>query len=115
MNLIGKCIVAGNVRRTAEIAFGSPDCEEYLHLKNYDRHPERQGHGWASNNSVLAPLGMDYSAVCDRVRSNGEPGFAWLQNMQAHSRMTGEPDHKDSRARGGNPCLEQTLESYGEV
>ena len=24
MNMIGKCVVAGNVRRTAEIAFGSP-------------------------------------------------------------------------------------------
>ena len=24
MNLIGKCVVAGNVRRTAEIVFGDP-------------------------------------------------------------------------------------------
>lgn len=30
MNLIGKCVVSGNVRRTAEIAFGSPDSEEYI-------------------------------------------------------------------------------------
>lgn len=26
--------------------------------------------------------------------------------------MDGSPDLKDVRARGGNPCLEQTLESY---
>jgi ribonucleoside-triphosphate reductase (thioredoxin) len=113
MNLVGKCIVAGNVRRTAEIAFGDPASDEYVDLKNYEAHPERQGHGWTSNNSVFAPLGMDYSGVCERVRSNGEPGFAWLPNMQAYSRMDGAPDHKDARARGGNPCLEQTLESYG--
>jgi hypothetical protein len=114
MNLIGKCIVAGNVRRTAEIAFGDPDSQEYVDLKNYQVNPERRGHGWTSNNSVFASLGMDYSRVCERVKSNGEPGFAWLHNMQAFSRMHGEPDYKDARARGGNPCLEQTLESYGE-
>jgi ribonucleoside-triphosphate reductase len=33
MNLIGKCVVSGNVRRTAEIAFGEPT-DEYLNLKN---------------------------------------------------------------------------------
>lgn len=82
MNLIGRCIVAGNVRRTAEIAFGDPDCQEYVQLKNYDVNPERRAHGWTSNNSVFARLGMDYSRVCEQVVSNGEPGFAWLQNMQ---------------------------------
>ena len=34
MNLVGKCVVAGNVRRTAEIVFGDPSDEEYLNLKN---------------------------------------------------------------------------------
>lgn len=35
MNLIGRCVVAGNVRQTAEIAFGRADLNEYLDLKNY--------------------------------------------------------------------------------
>jgi hypothetical protein len=112
MNLIGKCVVAGNVRRSAEIAFGDPSSDEYIHLKNYDRNPRRAGHGWASNNSVFASLGMDYSEVCHQIETNGEPGFAWLENMRAFSRVDGPPDHKDARASGGNPCLEQTLESY---
>ena len=34
MNLIGKCVVAGNVRRTAEIVFGDPESDEYINLKN---------------------------------------------------------------------------------
>jgi ribonucleoside-triphosphate reductase len=55
---------------------------------------------------------MDYSSIVDRVVRNGEPGFAWLENMQKYSRMNGIEDNKDFRARGGNPCLEQTLESY---
>lgn len=29
----GKCVVAGNVRRTAEIAFGNPNDTEYIDLK----------------------------------------------------------------------------------
>lgn len=60
---VGVCVVAGNVRRTAEIAFGDPGSEEYIDLKNYDKNPNRSAFGWASNNSVLAKLGMDYAKV----------------------------------------------------
>lgn len=34
MNYIGRCVVAGNVRRTAEIAFGDPNDDEYCKMKN---------------------------------------------------------------------------------
>lgn len=110
MNLIGKCVVAGNVRRTAEISFGDPDDEIFLNLKNYQANPERAEYGWTSNNSVFARLGMDYSRIGRLIADNGEPGLAWLENMQRFSRMAFPPDNKDWRARGGNPCLEQTLE-----
>ena len=112
MNLIGKCVVAGNVRRTAEIVFGEPDNEEYLDLKNYEVNPHRDQYGWTSNNSIFAELGMDYTEAAKRIVDNGEPGFAWLDNMRKYSRMKNGGDDKDHRAMGGNPCLEQTLESY---
>lgn len=112
MNLIGKCVVAGNVRRTAEIVFGEPDSEEYLDLKNYEVNPDRAEYGWTSNNSIFAEVGMNYEPAAERVRYNGEPGFAWLHNMKAYGRMVDAPNWKDRRASGGNPCLEQTLESY---
>eukprot|EP01103_Thecamoeba_quadrilineata_P002911 TRINITY_DN12759_c0_g1_i1.p1 TRINITY_DN12759_c0_g1~~TRINITY_DN12759_c0_g1_i1.p1 ORF type:complete len:756 (+),score=104.70 TRINITY_DN12759_c0_g1_i1:91-2358(+) len=112
MNLIGRCVVSGNVRRTAEIAFGDPQSDEYVELKDYSINPHRSSYGWTSNNSVFATVGMDYERICNLVRKNGEPGFAWLSNMQSYSRMGDAPDNKDHRARGGNPCLEQTLESY---
>lgn len=35
MNYIGRCVVAGNVRRTAEIAFGDADDIKYASMKNY--------------------------------------------------------------------------------
>lgn len=109
---VGKCVVAGNVRRTAEIAFGDPHSDEYIDLKNYDKNPARMAHGWTSNNSVFAELGMRYDHLVPRITANGEPGFAWLHNMRNYGRMNGTPDSSDWRASGGNPCLEQTLESY---
>jgi len=112
MNLIGKCVVAGNVRRTAEIVFGDANSEEYLDLKNYKVNPHRETYGWTSNNSIFAELGMDYTDVCERITDNGEPGFAWLDNMRHYSRMKNGGDNKDHRVAGGNPCLEQSLESY---
>ena len=112
MNLIGKCVVAGNVRRTAEIVFGDPNSEEYLDLKNYKVNPHREMYGWTSNNSVFAELGMDYTDICKRIVDNGEPGLAWLENMRHYSRMKNGGDDKDHRVGGGNPCLEQSLESY---
>ena len=112
MNLIGKCVVAGNVRRTAEIVFGDPDSEEYLDLKNYKVNKHREQYGWTSNNSIFAELGMDYTEVSKRIVDNGEPGLAWLENMRHYSRMKNGGDDKDHRVMGGNPCLEQSLESY---
>jgi len=112
MNLIGKCVVAGNVRRTAEIVFGDPNSEEYLDLKNYKVNPHRDQYGWTSNNSIFAELGMDYTEVAKRIVDNGEPGLAWLDNMRKYSRMKNGGDDKDHRVMGGNPCLEQSLESY---
>ena len=112
MNQIGRCIVSGDVRQTAEIAFGDPLSLEYIDLKNYTKNPKRGQWGWTSNNSVYAELGMNYDPIAERILHGGEPGFAWLKNMQQYSRMNGIVDNKDKKAKGGNPCLEQTLESY---
>ena len=111
-NLIGKCVVSGNVRRSAEIAFGEADDDEFLDLKNYEKNPDRMAYGWSSNNSVFAQIGMDYTNIANRLRDNGEPGLAWLENMQKFGRMADGPNWKDRRVKGGNPCLEQSLESY---
>lgn len=112
MNLIGKCVVAGNIRRTAEIVFGDYKSSEYLDLKNYKVNPQREEYGWTSNNSIFCDLGMDYTESANRTKINGEPGFAWLENMRGYSRMNNGKDNRDHRVEGGNPCLEQSLESY---
>ena len=110
-NLIGRCVVAGNVRRSAEIAFGDPNDQEFMELKDPTKNNKKLlHHRWASNNSIFAEVGMDYTKVAEMTAKNGEPGYEWLANAQAYGRMGRPPDHKDRRAKGGNPCLEQTLE-----
>lgn len=112
MNLLGKCVVSAGIRRTAEISFGDYESQEYLDLKNYKVNKYREEFGWASNNSIFADLGMDYTEAAKRIQVNGEPGIAWLENMRGYSRMNNGKDNKDHRVMGGNPCLEQSLESY---
>ncbi len=107
MNIVGRCVVAGGVRRSAQIAFGDPGDEQFLDLKQ-DQEKVRE-YRWASNNSVLARVGMDYSEVAARTLVNGEPGYLWLENARAYGRMVDPPDGKDEQAMGSNPCVEQTL------
>lgn len=112
-NMIGRCVVAGNVRRSAEIMFGNPDDKTFLELKDPSKNGEAlASHRWASNNSVFARVGQDYTVVAELTAKNGEPGYEWLDNARAYSRMGRPADNKDQAAMGGNPCLEQTLESY---
>jgi len=110
MNLIGKCVVAGNVRRSAEIALGDATDLDFITSKQDEE--KLYSHRWASNNSIFAYKGLDYSFIADQIAVNGEPGIFWLDNAKAYSRMGDEPDYKDKKAAGVNPCGEQTLESF---
>lgn len=110
MNFIGKCVVAGNVRRSAEIALGDINDTEFITMKQ-DKE-KLTSHRWASNNSIFAKIGMDYSFVAEQIAKNGEPGVLWLENSRAYSRMAELPDYKDKKVAGVNPCGEQSLESY---
>ncbi len=110
MNHIGKCVVAGNVRRSAEIALGDPTDIDFVTSKQDQE--KLYSHRWASNNTVFAIKGLDYSFIADQIAVNGEPGVLWLENARAYSRMGDKPDNKDKKAAGVNPCGEQTLESF---
>lgn len=112
-NMIGKCVVAGNVRRSAEIALGFPDDKAFLQLKDWEVNPDRNGmDGWGhlSNNSVMATVGMDLDHLAQQVVHKGEPGVLYIDLMRSHGRLADPPNNKDWRAAGCNPCAEQTLE-----
>lgn len=122
MNMIGQCVVAGNVRRTAQIALGDVNDSEFRKLKDYQWDSEKNEYkgemahraawGWASNNSVLVNNSTDFEEVANQTAVNGEPGYVFLDNIKAYSRMSDPADYKDIKAKGTNPCGEQSLESY---
>lgn len=108
--LIGKCVVSGNVRRSALLSLGEANDDLFLDLKNPETNKEALfDHRWAANNSIKATVGMDYSKVAEMTAKNGEPGYLWLDSVRAFSRMDGKPDWIDTNAKGTNPCSEQTL------
>jgi hypothetical protein len=110
MNHVGKCVVAGNVRRSAEIALGDPADMDFVLCKQDEE--ALYSHRWASNNSVFAVKGLDYSFIANQIAVNGEPGVFWLNNAKNFGRMGDPPNFKDNKAAGVNPCGEQTLESF---
>jgi len=119
VNLIGTCVVSGNVRRSATLALGTPEDEGFINLKNPEVFPDRNsydptkpGWAWMSNNSISATVGTKYEDYVDLIADNGEPGFIWLDVAREYGRLKDAPDYKDSRIMGFNPCAEQPLESY---
>jgi adenosylcobalamin-dependent ribonucleoside-triphosphate reductase len=119
VNLIGTCVVSGNVRRSATLALGTPEDQGFINLKNPEVFPERNsydpqkpGWAWMSNNSIAAEVGTKYEDYVDLIADNGEPGFIWLDVARDYGRLADAPDYKDTRIMGFNPCAEQPLESY---
>lgn len=112
MNFAGAAVVAGGVRRSAELALGRPDDLEYTSLKDLGRVEDPALARWASNNSVVVKQGTPYEALAERSAANGEPGYFWLDNARAYGRLVDGVTNADRRVRGVNPCSEQTLESY---
>ena len=118
-NLIGVCVVSGNVRRSAELLLGRLGDQDFLNLKNIEKFPERnsydadsQGWGWMSNNSVKTSVGKDLSGIVEGIALNGEPGVVWLDMSREYGRLADPANNKDWRVAGYNPCAEQSLESY---
>jgi adenosylcobalamin-dependent ribonucleoside-triphosphate reductase len=111
-NLIGRCVVAGNVRRSAALALGQHDDREYLSMKNDQE--KLYHHRWGSNNSFEAKIGMDYSWHAEQSQKNGEPGYIWLHNARYYGRMKDGKRYDDTKVMGFNPCVEQQLED-GEL
>jgi ribonucleoside-triphosphate reductase len=107
-NLIGRCVVAGNVRRSAALAIGQFDDKDYLSMKN-DKE-KLYHHRWGSNNSFEAKVGMDYTWHAEQSQINGEPGYIWLENARNYGRMKDGKKTDDLKVMGFNPCVEQQLE-----
>ncbi len=104
-NIIGSVVVAGNVRRSAEIALGSPFDIDYLHAKRWDL-GNVPHHRAMSNNSIVT---SDIEGVPDvfweGYKGNGEP--YGLFNLDASRKYARRFEvREDKTIEGTNPCAE---------
>lgn len=108
-NLIGKTVVAGNVRRSAEMALGSADDQDFITMKQDKQ--KLYHHRWASNNSVAVDSDFDgYAPVAAAIAKNGEPGIVNLALSQDYGRLAdGARPDADPTVEGTNPCGEISL------
>ena len=107
-NIIGSIVVSGNVRRSAQIALGSPHDSEYLQAKRWDL-GNVPNYRAMSNNTVYVE---DIEDLPDEFwggyHGNGEPyGLFNLGRSQKYGRMFEE--RPDYTIEGVNPCGEIPL------
>jgi hypothetical protein len=103
MNIIGSVVVAGNVRRSAQIAIGDWDDLEYLRAKRWDLGSIPSWRAMSNNSIVcddVTKLGQDF---WDGYEGKGEPyGLINLELSRAIGRL-GETEYPDPGVNGYNP------------
>lgn len=107
-NIIGSIVVAGNVRRSAQVAIG--DSDDYLYIRAKDWHSGKIPNWRAfSNNTIYAD---DYEYLSDdfwkTYEQTGEPLGLFNQELSRTQGRLGE-FIDDSGVEGLNPCGEVTL------
>jgi ribonucleoside-triphosphate reductase len=109
MNIIGAVVVAGNVRRSAQIAIGDPDDVEYLLAKRWDLGNIPSWRAMSNNSVVCNDIGDLHEFFWDGYEGKGEPyGLINLKASRKQGRL-GETQYPDPDVQGYNPCAEQSL------
>ena len=108
MNIIGKIVVAGNVRRSAQIAIGDYDDVAFLQAKSWDLGNVPNWRAM-SNNSVICSDTSKLPQEFWDTYEKGEPyGLINIELAKICGRL-GETQFPDPDVEGFNPCAEQSL------
>jgi len=108
MNIIGYIVVAGNVRRSAQIAIGDYDDIQYLEAKRWDLGIPN----WRamSNNSVVCnDITLLPEQFWEGYNGNGEPYGLINLKLSREIGRSGDTNYPDPDVAGYNPCAEQSL------
>lgn len=109
MNIIGAIVVAGNVRRSAQIAIGDADDVEYLLAKRWDLGNIPSWRAMSNNSVVCNDISDLHDFFWDGYEGKGEPyGLINLKLSRKMGRL-GETQYPDPEVQGYNPCAEQSL------
>lgn len=109
MNCIGEIVVAGNVRRSAQIAIGDSSDIEFLKAKDWSS-GNIPNHRAMSNNTVVCnDINELPDVFWDGYGGNGEPyGLFNLELARKKGRLI-DTHRSDPDAIATNPCAEITL------
>mgnify|MGYP003639328050 FL=1 len=112
MNIIAKIVVAGNVRRSAQIAIGDHDDIEYLRAKRWDLGGIPNWRAMSNNSVACDDVSLLPEEFWEGYKGNGEP--YGLINLTSSRRMgrTGDIKYPDPDVMGYNPCAEQSLAPF---
>ena len=112
MNIIGKIVVAGNVRRSAQIALGDHDDIDFLRAKRWDLGNIPNWRAMSNNSVICSDIKDLPEEFWEGYKGNGEP--YGLINLEASRKMgrTGESEYPDPDVMGFNPCAEQSLANF---
>lgn len=112
MNVIGSIVVAGNVRRSAEIALGDADDLQYLNSKRWDLGNIPNYRAMSNNSVVCNDISVLPEQFWEGYMGNGEPFGLVNLNLARKIGRTGETQYPDAEVAGVNPCAEQSLAAY---
>lgn len=109
MNIIGAVVVAGNVRRSAQIAIGDADDVEFLLAKRWDLGNIPSWRAMSNNSVVCNDINDLHDFFWDGYEGKGEPyGLINLKLSRKIGRL-GDTTYPDPDVQGYNPCAEQSL------
>lgn len=112
MNIIGSVVVAGNVRRSAQIAIGDPDDVEFLLAKRWDLGNIPNWRSMSNNSVVCNDIRDLHEFFWDGYEGKGEPYGLINLNLSRKVGQLGDTMYPDPKVQGYNPCAEQSLASY---
>jgi ribonucleoside-triphosphate reductase len=103
MNIIGAVVVAGNVRRSAQIAIGDADDVEYLLAKRWDFGTIPSWRAMSNNSVVCHDINDLHDFFWEGYEGKGEPyGLINLKLSRKVGRL-GETEYPDPDVQGYNP------------
>lgn len=112
MNIIGSIVVAGNVRRSAQIALGDSIDRNYLRAKRWDLGGIPSYRAMSNNSVAITDIDDLPEEFWEGYMGNGEPyGLINLPLSRAVGRLK-EYQYPDPDVNGYNPCAEQSLANY---
>jgi len=112
MNIIGSVVVAGNVRRSAQIAIGDCDDLQYLKAKNWSSGSIPNWRAMSNNSVVCNDIGMLPDEFWKTYEGGSEPYGLINLKLSKNCGRLGETQYKDPDVKGFNPCAEQSLANF---